>query len=110
MIQPAQGEGAAVGGYDYQYRSSATLVLRALLDGSLRWITIKDVDAGRVDDFVLGRDNRVDGYQFKHRATGTFTFGNLTKEELIATGGNDSARRHPALIKQLADGWNALKG
>ncbi len=101
---PALGEGAAAAGYRYQYLVTAFLVLRRLRDDSLGWVRIKDVDAGRVDDFVVGSDNRVDGYQVKHRAR-PLTFRSLTRAEQEA---GDVGGAEP-LIRQLADGWQRLR-
>lgn len=120
MHQPAVGEGAAIGGYHYQYLASAALVLTGLMNGTLDWIRIKDVEAGRVDDFVVGQSNRVQGYQFKHRATGAFTFRDLTQAESAGRGGSrnlgigssngtPTAQQRPSLIQQLADGWQLLR-
>lgn len=99
-MRPAEGEGAAVAGYRYQYEVSGSLVLRGLMDGSLDWVRLKDVGAGRVDDFVLGSGGRVDGYQVKHRAS-SFSFRMLLQED---------SEGNPALIRQLAEGWEVLRG
>lgn len=115
-VPPALGEGAAAAGYRYQYAASAALALEGLSDSSLEWVRIKDVAAGRVDDFIMGRMDRVDGYQFKHRAPpARFTFRNLTAEELEHTrGGADgdpaigAPSRQAPLIRQLAEGWQFL--
>lgn len=121
MHRPAAGEGAAIAGYHYQYLASAGLVLMGLMNGTLDWVRIKDVEAGRVDDFVVGHGNRVDGYQFKHRASGGFTLRDLTQEESPGRrndkrcgvgsldGSSSVQRKRPPLIQQLADGWNLLR-
>ena len=62
---PAAGERSAVRGYRWQYDHIATRVYDALLDGDLVAVRLTDPDAGRVDDLVLVRRGRVDGYQFK---------------------------------------------
>lgn len=98
--EPAWGERNAVTGYYPQYRVSAALVISGLRQGSLSWVALADPNAGRVDDFQIATDQRVDGYQFKwSRFGGTFTFSELTKP-------SDSA---PGLIEQLADGWKRLR-
>src|ERR1051325_9206594 len=96
--EPAWGERDAITGYYPQYRISAAQVIRALRDDTLQWITVADPKAGRVDDFQIGSDQRVDAFQFKWtRHGGPFTFSDLTKQEST-----------PGLIEQLADGWRRL--
>jgi len=103
-VRPAEGEGCAAAGYRDQYFVGGLLILRGLRDGSLEWIRIKDADAGRVDDFVLGRDNQVDGYQVKKRAK-PLSFRNFTGE------GSEVERERAtgSLVRQLAEGWRLLR-
>src|SRR6185295_4365 len=97
--EPAWGERDAITGYYPQYRISAAQVIRALRDDTLQWIAVADPKAGRVDDFQIGSDQRVDGFQFKWaRHGGPFTFSDLTKH----------VGSTPSLIEQLADGWRRL--
>jgi hypothetical protein len=98
--EPAWGERDAITGYYPQYRISAALVIKALRADSLQWIAVADPKAGRVDDFQIGSDHRVDGFQFKwKRYGGVFKFSDLTS----------SRDSKPSLIEQLADGWIRLK-
>jgi hypothetical protein len=98
--EPAWGERNAVTGYFPQYRISAALIISALRGGSLSWIAVADPKAGRVDDFQIADEQRVDAYQFKwSRYGGTVTFNELIKA-------SDSS---PSLIEQLADGWKRLR-
>src|SRR5712691_3838018 len=97
---PAEGERRAIGGYYPQYRIAACLTLRSLREESLQWIRIADPKAGRVDDFQIGSQSRIDAFQVKwSQSPGTFTFGELTK----------ASDNTPALIAQLADGWKRLR-
>lgn len=98
--EPAWGERNAVTGYYPQYRISAALVIRGLREGSLIWIAVADPKAGRVDDFQIATEQRVDAYQFKWSRYG----GNVTFNDLVKSP--DSA---PSLIRQLADGWQRLR-
>ena len=96
---PAQGERNAIIGYYPQYRIGAALVIRGLRDGDLRWIALADPQMGRVDDFQVGTEERVDAYQIKwSQFSETITFNDLVKE----------ADGVPSLIAQLADGWQRL--
>lgn len=98
--EPAWGERNAVTGYYPQYRISAAMVISGLREGSLRWIAIADPKAGRVDDFQIATEQRVDAYQFKWSRYG----GNISFNELIRA--SDSS---PNLIEQLSDGWRRLR-
>jgi hypothetical protein len=77
---PASGERQAIGGYYPQYRIAAFLTLRALREENLEWIRVADPEAGRVDDFQIGRRGRVDAFQMKwKRYGGPVTFRELTE-------------------------------
>ncbi len=96
---PAEGERAAICGYNAQYRISASLILRGLQERSLEWIRIADLKGGRLDDFQSGSDHRVDAYQMKwSEYSGNFTFNDLIVE----------SKEKPSLILQLAEGWKEL--
>lgn len=97
---PAEGERRTISGYYPQYRISASLILRSLREESLQWIRIADPKAGRVDDLQIGSQSRIDAFQVKwSQYSGSFTFQDLTTL-------TDNA---PALIAQLADGWERLR-
>ncbi|HWQ48942.1 MAG TPA: hypothetical protein VN414_08350, partial [Methanosarcina sp.] len=96
---PAEGERAAVCGYDAQYRVSASLILRGLQKRNLEWIKIADLEGGRLDDFQIGSNDRVDAYQMKWSEYPD----NFTLNDLIS-----SSEEKPSLIRQLAEGWKEL--
>ncbi len=99
-VAPGEGERRAVGGYHAQYFTSASLILRDLLGGSLQWIRVADPKAGGVDDLLIGSPGRVDAYQVKSaRYARPFTFRDLTVPQSST----------PSLIRQLANGWLILK-
>src|SRR6266567_293789 len=97
---PGEGERRAIGGYYPQYRIAASLILRHLQNDSLQWIRLADPEAGRVDDFQIGSQARVDAFQVKWHMYGD----NFTFNDLKAPSGGD-----PSLISQLADGWQRLR-
>ncbi len=52
-------------GYVPQYRMAALQIHSALASGNLLWVGLADRSAGAFDDFVLGLNDRVVGYQLK---------------------------------------------
>ena len=103
---PATGERAALRGYRWQYDHIAARVYDALLDGDFRTIRLADPSAGRVDDLVLIRHGRTDGYQFKSVEYDSYlTFRQLISSQRTRSGGNA-----PSLIRCLAEGWKCLRG
>jgi hypothetical protein len=96
---PAEGERAAICGYNSQYRISASLILRRLQERNLEWIRIADLKGGRLDDFQIGDNYRVDAYQIKwSEYPDNFTFNDL----IVGQKGK------PSLILQLSEGWKEL--
>lgn len=96
---PADGERAAICGYNSQYRISASLILRRLQERNLEWIRIADLNGGRLDDFQISSDHQVDAYQMKwSEYPDNFTFNDLTV----------GSKEKPSLILQLAEGWKDL--
>ena len=98
--RPADGERRALAGYVPQYVMAATVILDALIAENLVEFRVADPEAGRVDDVLIVRTDRVDAHQVKWTTlgAGTVTFRDFTKP----FGG------HPALVRQLADGWKAV--
>ena len=97
---PAEGERGAAAGYHKQYQYAAILILQKLTNGQLDWIRIADPQAGRVDDLLIGTQERIDAYQVKtEQYAGLFTFNNFI-----------TPQGKPSLITQLAQGWHALRG
>ena len=102
---PASGERSALRGYRWQYDHIASLVYDALLEGDLDRIRLTDPQAGRVDDLVLIRRSRTDGYQFKSVTYDSYlTFGQIVKDQRTRGGGDA-----PSLLRSLADGWQRLR-
>ena len=102
---PASGEQSALRGYHYQYYQIALRVYEALVNDDFYAVRLADPRAGRVDDLVLIRRNRVDAYQFKSSEfQRNFTFRELTKEQRTHNGANA-----PSLLRSLADGWQQLR-
>ena len=99
---PAMGERRARWGYGYQDKIATERILNLLREsfragGSLfEGVRLADLDAGRVDDFVLVWEKEVEGNSIKWSREATpFNWG-----ELIGANG---------LLKELADGYRRLK-
>lgn len=98
--RPGEGERSAITGYHAQYRVAASLIYRALRQGSLEWIRVADPEAARVDDLQIGSPLRVDAFQVRWSRYGR----NITFNDLIHRDPDDSC-----LISDLADGRRILQ-
>ena len=102
----AAGERAALRGYRWQYDHIATRVYDALFDNEFLSLRLTDPNAGRVDDLVLVRRGRTDGYQFK-----SVEFDRpLTFKQILRSQRTPSGNSSPSLLRSLADGWKRLQG
>ena len=103
-ISPAEGERAAVRGYQWQYDHAAARVYDALVDESLIEARFVDPNAGQVDDVVLNCGGVVHGYQFRSsNPPTTYTFSGF-----VGSDGRSSAQTADSLVRSLADGWTRL--
>jgi hypothetical protein len=109
--EPASGERRATSGYRGQYRVAADLIYRSLREGTLTWIGLADLEAGRVDDLQIGSQGRVDAYQVKwSQFVGSVSFNDLVATPSKAGAANSTVSApKPCLIAQLADGWSRLR-
>ncbi|MXX27150.1 MAG: ATP-binding protein, partial [Caldilineaceae bacterium SB0668_bin_21] len=105
MPQPAAtGEQHALRGYRWQYDHIAALVYDALYEQDFVSLRLADPSAGRVDDLVLERLDRIDAYQFKSaESDGYVTFNQLVRNQ--RTHGGAAA---PSIVRSLGDGWKSL--
>lgn len=98
---PAMGERRARWGYGYQDKIVTERILNIIReslrlgDNSFRGVRLADLEAGRVDDFVLLWDDKVEGNSIKwSEEAKPFNWG-----ELIGSNG---------LLKELAEGFYSL--
>ncbi len=99
---PAMGERRARWGYGYQDKVATERILSILKsdlrsgDRTFEGIRLADLEAGRVDDFVLVWGDQVEGNSIKWSdAASPMTWG-----DLIGANG---------LLKELAEGWSRLR-
>ena len=96
------GERWARWGYGYQDKVATERILDSLRTdlrdgtGDFEGVRLADLEAGRVDDFVLVRQGSVEGNSIKWSAGAT---GFLWSDLIGASG----------LLRELADGWKALR-
>ena len=99
---PALGERWARWGYGYQDKVATERILDSLRTdlrdghGDFEGVRLADLEAGRVDDFVLVRKGSVEGNSIKWSAAAT----DFLWSDLIGASG---------LLRELADGWKALR-
>ena len=98
---PAQGEDSALQGYDAQYAVAAELILKALPSSDFECAILKDFKAEKVDDIQIVTTECVHAYQVKWHVPPT----SLIPSELK---GSDTTPGN-GFVRQLADGWTALK-
>jgi len=74
------GEAAAIRGYNFQYTIFATELYDALLNdnNSIEWVEFASNGAGKVDDVLIGLQNKVLAYQVKNVTSTTFTYSGFT--------------------------------
>jgi hypothetical protein len=99
---PAMGERRARWGYGYQDKIATERILRILKDdlrggfAIFEGVRLADLQAGRVDDFVLVWKNQVEGNSIKWRGDASpMNWGDLIGAE--------------GLIKELAEGFLELR-
>ena len=99
---PAMGERRARWGYGYQDKVATERILDFLRDDlrastpAFEGVRLADLDAGRVDDFVLIWKNTVEGNSIKwSESASALTWGDFTGES--------------GLLRDLADGWQRLQ-
>ena len=101
---PAKGERRALIGFVPQYRLCAELTLAALVKGRLKWIKLLSDEAGRIDDFLIASQGRLDAYQVKYgEQPRTYTLN-----ELLAPQKKKNGEKGASWLQQLADGWRLL--
>jgi hypothetical protein len=102
---PAAGERWALRGYRWQYDHIAALVYDAVIEDDFESLRLTDPEAASVDDLVLLRRGRVDGFQFKSaEVTGYVTLAQVARAHRSRSGKPGSS-----LLRSLAEGWLALR-
>lgn len=102
----SDGERRALVGYVPQYRLCAEFAYEALTNGRLEWLQLLSNAAGQIDDFLVASPGRLDANQVKHgERAETYTLYSLLSAP--KTGGD---KQSDPLFRQLAVGWERLKG
>lgn len=96
-LQKSPGEVAALAGYFFQYEIFATEIYNHLLENRLEWVEFASNSAGKLDDVLLGTENKVIAYQIKHIGSSKFSYRDLMHSET------------ESIFKGLFRGWKSLK-
>ena len=91
------GEVAAISGYFKQYEIFATNIYDSLLDNKIEWIELASSEAGKLDDVLIGLDDRVVAYQVKNISSSKFSFSSFTSSET------------EGILEGSFKGWKKLK-
>ncbi|MCG2461064.1 hypothetical protein K8352_09925 [Flavobacteriaceae bacterium F89] len=81
MSDDISGEVAAIAGYFKQYEVFATNIYDYLLNNKIEWIELACSEAGKLDDVLIGLDDKIIAYQVKNIASSKFSFSSFTSSE-----------------------------
>lgn len=77
-ITKTPGEVAAISGYDFQYEIFATEIYNHLLNDEVVWVEFASAHAGKLDDVLIGLQDRVIAYQVKEITSSNFSYQEFT--------------------------------
>lgn len=82
------GEVAAISGYFKQYEVFATHIYDNLLNNKIEWIELASSEAGKLDDVLIGLDDKIIAYQVKNITSSklSYSFFTSSKTESILFG------------------------
>lgn len=100
ITSPAFGEKGAISGYNFQYESTAYLIIKYLKKRQLKWVKFIDPEAGRLDDLQLNVSDVIYAYQMKWSGSSNYLSFNQI---------SFSSHNKPSIIKQLTEGWKKLR-
>lgn len=81
MSDSNSGEVAAISGYFKQYEIFATNIYDNLLNNKIEWIELASSTAGKLDDVLIGLNDRIIAYQVKNITSSKFSFSSFTSSE-----------------------------
>lgn len=91
------GEVSAISGYDFQYEIFATEIYNCLLNNDVLWIEFASEDTGKLDDVLIGLEDRILAYQIKEISSSNFTYSQFTTSET------------ESILQGAFKGWKKLK-
>lgn len=97
IINKTSGEVAAISGYDFQYEIFATELYNCLLNHEIDWVEFASTTAGKLDDVLIGLDNRIIAYQVKEISSSNFSYSQFTTSET------------ESILQGAFKGWKKLK-
>ncbi|GLU55197.1 hypothetical protein Dfri01_46580 [Dyadobacter frigoris] len=96
-LQKNPGEVAALAGYFFQYEIFATEIYNHLLENRLVWVEFASSAAGKLDDVLLGTEDKVIAYQIKQIASSNFSYRELMHSDT------------ESIFQGLFKGWKSFK-
>ena len=84
-------------GYVFQYEIFATEIYNHLLENRLEWVEFASNAAGKLDDVLLGTENKVIAYQIKQIGSSNFSYNELTHSKT------------ESIFQGLFKGWKSFK-
>lgn len=91
------GEVAAISGYGFQYEVLATEMYSCLLNHEVNWVEFASSSAGKLDDVLIGLDDKIIAYQVKQISSSKFSYSQFTDSET------------ESILQGVYKGWKNLK-
>lgn len=81
MNNNTSGEVSAIAGYFKQYEIFATQIYDSLLNHDIEWVELASSEAGKLDDVLIGLNNKIIAYQIKNISSSKFSYLTFTSSE-----------------------------
>ncbi|NRR93170.1 ATP-binding protein [Winogradskyella undariae] len=91
------GEVPAIAGYFKQYEIFATNIYDNLLNNKIEWVELASSEAGKLDDVLIGLDDKIIAYQVKNISSSKFSYSSFTSSET------------ESILKGAFKGWLKIK-
>ncbi|MBJ2173628.1 AAA-like domain-containing protein [Aureibaculum sp. A20] len=75
------GEVAAISGYYKQYEIFATKIYDYLLNDEIEWVELASSEVGKLDDVLIGLENKIIAYQVKNISSSKFSYSSFIFSE-----------------------------
>ncbi|MEJ5144737.1 ATP-binding protein [Sphingobacterium sp. MYb388] len=96
-LQKTPGEVSALAGFFFQYEIFATEIYNHLLESNLEWVEFASNTAGKLDDVLLGVEDKVIAFQVKQISNSNFSYHDFVNSET------------QSIFQGLFKGWKSFK-